>query len=253
MLTLVMHPMLQVMQGRDFALFLRAFLPTARRAPFNYIAVLGMVVSPIVALVTLESDSARALFVLTAVGLAYGRWTLARLEQACGAELRRDAGLGSQRDAGWMGTPSSTLLRPQLDRFLATLAGSDAFSRADRVLSRPTIPRSTKEEQCTTAPSHRVQASSPRCRGLRIRRHRRRGPGRRQRCNPLRGGVRQAGRPGDASGSGRVRVHDPLGGRLLRTARGRRPLRHPFRQPGCRPLDGLRARRAAVRPLRHGR
>lgn len=70
MLTLVMHPMLQVMQGRDFALFLRAFLPTARRAPFNYIAVLGMVVSPIVALVTLESDSARASFVLTAVGLA---------------------------------------------------------------------------------------------------------------------------------------------------------------------------------------
>ena len=70
MLTLVMHPMLQVMQGRDFALFLRAFLPTARRAPFNYIAVLGMVVSPIVALVTLESDSAGASFVLTAVGLA---------------------------------------------------------------------------------------------------------------------------------------------------------------------------------------
>jgi hypothetical protein len=35
MLTLVMHPMLAAMNGREFARFLRAFLPTARRAPFN--------------------------------------------------------------------------------------------------------------------------------------------------------------------------------------------------------------------------
>jgi hypothetical protein len=68
MLTLVMHPMLRAMDGASFARFLRAFLPTARNAPFNYIAVLGMVVAPVVALFGLDSgDSA---FVLTAIGLA---------------------------------------------------------------------------------------------------------------------------------------------------------------------------------------
>ena len=53
MLTLVMHPMLKAMTGRDFALFLRAFLPTARHAPFNYIAILGMIAAPVVALIAL--------------------------------------------------------------------------------------------------------------------------------------------------------------------------------------------------------
>jgi hypothetical protein len=41
MLTLVMHPMLKAMSGRDFALFLRAFLPTARHSCFNYLCVAG--------------------------------------------------------------------------------------------------------------------------------------------------------------------------------------------------------------------
>jgi len=39
MLTLVMHPMLKTMTGRDFALFLRAFLPTARKSWFNFLCV----------------------------------------------------------------------------------------------------------------------------------------------------------------------------------------------------------------------
>jgi hypothetical protein len=38
MLTLVLHPMLAAMEGAGFARFLRAFLPTARRAPIDYIA-----------------------------------------------------------------------------------------------------------------------------------------------------------------------------------------------------------------------
>ena len=68
MLTLVMHPMLREMEGRDFAIFLRRFLPTARHAPFNYACVLGMVVSPVVALIALD-DTGSASFVLAALGL----------------------------------------------------------------------------------------------------------------------------------------------------------------------------------------
>jgi hypothetical protein len=70
MLTLVMHPMLGAMSGRDFALFLRAFLPTARRAPFNYFAVAGMIVAPVAALIALGDDPNGTPFVLTAIGLA---------------------------------------------------------------------------------------------------------------------------------------------------------------------------------------
>ena len=70
MLNLVMHPMLAAMNGHDFARFLRAFLPTARHAPFNYGAVIGMVVAPIVALVALGDDPSATPFVLTAIGLA---------------------------------------------------------------------------------------------------------------------------------------------------------------------------------------
>ena len=70
MLTLVMHPMLAAMNGRDFARFLRAFLPSARHAWFNYAAILGMIVAPIVGLVALGDDPSDAPFVLTALGLA---------------------------------------------------------------------------------------------------------------------------------------------------------------------------------------
>jgi hypothetical protein len=67
MLTLVMHPMLAKMNGPDFARFLDAFLPTARHAPFNYAAVAGMVIAPVVALLGLDASSTP--FVLTAIGL----------------------------------------------------------------------------------------------------------------------------------------------------------------------------------------
>jgi uncharacterized membrane protein len=69
MLTLVMHPMIARMEGPEFARFLRAFLPTARHAPFNYIAIVGMVVAPVIALVGLADDPGEAPFILTAIGL----------------------------------------------------------------------------------------------------------------------------------------------------------------------------------------
>ena len=68
MLTLVLHPMLARMDGPAFARFQRAFLPAARRAPFNYVAVIGMVVAPVATLLALE-DAGEAPFVLTAIGL----------------------------------------------------------------------------------------------------------------------------------------------------------------------------------------
>jgi hypothetical protein len=68
MLTLILHPMMARMDGPDFARFLHGFLPTARKAPFNYVVVLGMVIAPAVALFVL--DSGETAFVLTATGLA---------------------------------------------------------------------------------------------------------------------------------------------------------------------------------------
>jgi hypothetical protein len=70
MLTLVMHKMLGAMSGRDFELFLRAFLPVGRKAWFNYVCAIGMAIAPIVALVALWGDWSSAPFVLTAIGLA---------------------------------------------------------------------------------------------------------------------------------------------------------------------------------------
>jgi hypothetical protein len=70
MLTLVMHPMLAAMDGRDFARFLRAFLPVARRSWFNYVCVYGMLLAPAAALIALGDDPGSASFVLTAIGLA---------------------------------------------------------------------------------------------------------------------------------------------------------------------------------------
>jgi len=67
MLVLILHRVMAEMDGPDFARFLGRFLPIARKVPFNYIAVIGMVVAPIVALVAL--DSGETAFVLTALGL----------------------------------------------------------------------------------------------------------------------------------------------------------------------------------------
>jgi hypothetical protein len=70
MLTLVMHPMLAAMDGREFEHFLRAFLPVGRKAWFNYACALGMGIAPIVALTLLWDDRGSPAFVLTATGLA---------------------------------------------------------------------------------------------------------------------------------------------------------------------------------------
>jgi hypothetical protein len=66
MLTLILHPMMAEMDGPGFARFLRGFLPTARKAPFNYVCVIGLVVAPVVALFDVDE----AALVLTAIGLA---------------------------------------------------------------------------------------------------------------------------------------------------------------------------------------
>jgi hypothetical protein len=68
MLTLVMHPMMKRMSGAEFTRLLDAFLPIARKAPINYVAVFGMLISPVVVLVTIDGGSTS--FVLTAIALA---------------------------------------------------------------------------------------------------------------------------------------------------------------------------------------
>jgi hypothetical protein len=70
MLSLVMHRMLAAMNGPDFERFLRAFLPVARKAWFNYACAIGMAVAPLVALARLRDDPGSVPFVLTAIGLA---------------------------------------------------------------------------------------------------------------------------------------------------------------------------------------
>jgi hypothetical protein len=66
MLTMVLHPMMKAMDGPSFARFLDGFLPTARKAPVNYVCVLGLVFAPVVALFDLDGTP----LVLTAIGLA---------------------------------------------------------------------------------------------------------------------------------------------------------------------------------------
>jgi len=70
MLTLITHPMLAAMDGRNFEHFMRAFLPVARKSWFNYACAIGMAIAPIVALVALRGNPGSASFVLTAIGLA---------------------------------------------------------------------------------------------------------------------------------------------------------------------------------------
>jgi hypothetical protein len=70
MLTTILQPMMRSMEGPDFARFLRSFLPIARRAPFNSVAVLGMVIAPTIALIALGDEAGGTPFILTAIGLA---------------------------------------------------------------------------------------------------------------------------------------------------------------------------------------
>jgi hypothetical protein len=68
MLNLIFHRVMAGMDGPEFARFLRAFLPVARKAPFNYICAIGLVVAPAVALIA-SDDAGSTPFVLTAIGL----------------------------------------------------------------------------------------------------------------------------------------------------------------------------------------
>jgi hypothetical protein len=69
MLNLILHQVMSAMDGPEFAHFLRRFLTVARRSPFNYTVVIGMVVAPAVALIATDDGSGTS-FVLTAIGLA---------------------------------------------------------------------------------------------------------------------------------------------------------------------------------------
>jgi hypothetical protein len=69
MLIFILHRVMSSLDGPEFARFLGRFLPVARRAPFNYIVVIGMVAAPAVALIATD-DAGSTPFVLTAIGLA---------------------------------------------------------------------------------------------------------------------------------------------------------------------------------------
>jgi hypothetical protein len=70
MLTTVLHPVMEPMNGRAFARFLHRFLPPARKAASNYIAVIGMVLASLVALIALATGPGGTPLVLTAIGFA---------------------------------------------------------------------------------------------------------------------------------------------------------------------------------------
>jgi hypothetical protein len=69
MLNFILHQVMRVMDGPEFARFLRGFLAVARKSPFNYVVVIGMVLAPAVALIATD-DASSTRFVLTAIGLA---------------------------------------------------------------------------------------------------------------------------------------------------------------------------------------
>jgi hypothetical protein len=69
MLNLILHKVMRGMNGPEFARFLRRFLTVARKSPFNYVVVIGMVLAPAVALIATD-DAGGTPFVLTTIGLA---------------------------------------------------------------------------------------------------------------------------------------------------------------------------------------
>jgi hypothetical protein len=69
-LTTILHPMFASRSAAGFTEDMRRFLPIARKSPTNYVLVVALVASPVVALVGLRSEAGSAPFVLTAAGLA---------------------------------------------------------------------------------------------------------------------------------------------------------------------------------------
>jgi hypothetical protein len=66
----ILHPMFAPRSAAGFTEDMRRFLPVARSSPTNYVLVVALLVSPVVALVGLRSEPGSAPFVLTAAGLA---------------------------------------------------------------------------------------------------------------------------------------------------------------------------------------
>lgn len=69
-LTTILHPMFAPRSATGFTEDMRRFLPIARRSPTNYVLVVALLASPVVALVGLWPGAGSAPFVLTLVGLA---------------------------------------------------------------------------------------------------------------------------------------------------------------------------------------
>jgi hypothetical protein len=67
--TTILHPIYRAQDGAGFHRELSAFLPVARKSPTNYLLVIGLVVTPVVALIGLRSEWTGAPFVLTSIGL----------------------------------------------------------------------------------------------------------------------------------------------------------------------------------------
>ena len=68
-LTTILHPIYAAQDGAGFRRELGAFLPVARKSPTNYLLVIGLVVTPVIALIGLRADPFSAPFVLTSIGL----------------------------------------------------------------------------------------------------------------------------------------------------------------------------------------
>jgi hypothetical protein len=114
MLNLIFHKVMGAMDGPEFARFLGRFLPVARKAPFNYIVVIGMVVAPAVALIATD-DAGSTPFVLTAIGLALTLGGNAAVSNRI-AEPNYDRMLvGSRSHAGGLAGGAALLLQAQLD------------------------------------------------------------------------------------------------------------------------------------------
>jgi hypothetical protein len=69
-ITTILHPMFSHQDLAGFRNDLGRFLPVARRSPTNYLLVIGLMVVPAIALVSLADDRGSAPFVLTAIGFA---------------------------------------------------------------------------------------------------------------------------------------------------------------------------------------
>lgn len=70
-ITTILHPMFAPRDNPGMREDLGRFLPIARRSPTNYVLVVALMVTPIVALVALWDSSVDSPFVVTAIGTAF--------------------------------------------------------------------------------------------------------------------------------------------------------------------------------------